>query len=391
MPLEPTAPNPPGNSRNRRRARRNPEPPPVPRVPCLSCGAEVAATMICGIGWCPQCCASRHMTCEDGHHVFIPNGNVPLCSDCDRRCSACQCSCSQYNRELAQEVVTRTTGSGVFFSDHPSRARQLNFPRFLGVEIEVCNARAKPRVSPLNKVKAQWGFGVVRDGSLPDTGFEIQTSPANGKQFIEQIDSIGQALKAHNATVSERAGLHTHVDARDHSWNDLSKLLRLYAKIEVLLFKGILFNRAAASYCRSVQEIVRDMPINEATDTELSTEKANTITTWYGNPVLMPSRRNHHYDASRYFSLNLHSWAQRQTVEWRLHHGTVDPIVIKNWAQLCSSFTHSVFAMPSKEVKKQSELSATEILYNTCGAELTNWWKARTDAVPRRQYVPGLL
>ena len=52
---------------------------------------------------------------------------------------------------------------------------------------------------------------------------------------------------------------------------------------------------------------------------------------WYGGT----SRRDTHYDDSRYHCLNLHSVFQKGTVEFRLFNGTVHAGKIKAYIQLC--------------------------------------------------------
>ena len=52
---------------------------------------------------------------------------------------------------------------------------------------------------------------------------------------------------------------------------------------------------------------------------------------WYGGQ----SRRENHYDDSRYHCLNLHSVFQKGTIEFRLFNGTTHAGKIKAYIQLC--------------------------------------------------------
>ena len=78
---------------------------------------------------------------------------------------------------------------------------------------------------------------------------------------------------------------------------------------------------SAGGYTRFLDELNRRKP--------RSMEAVERI--WYNGE----SRRNAHYDDSRYHCLNLHSVFQKGTVEFRLFNGTLHAGKIKAYIQFC--------------------------------------------------------
>ena len=112
--------------------------------------------------------------------------------------------------------------------------------RHLAVEIEVAKAGEGNHV---NQAVQKWKGSIVRDGSLPMGGFEINTSPANGDLFPKQIREIGKALDAQGGEATSACDLHVHIDARDFEFEDIARLMKLYAKLEAGLSTIIRKNR----------------------------------------------------------------------------------------------------------------------------------------------------
>lgn len=59
-------------------------------------------------------------------------------------------------------------------------------------------------------------------------------------------------------------------------------------------------------------------------------------TLWYNGD----SRRNVHYDYSRYHALNLHSVFSKGTVEFRMFNSTLHAGEVKSYIQLCLAISH---------------------------------------------------
>ena len=62
--------------------------------------------------------------------------------------------------------------------------------------------------------------------------------------------------------------------------------------------------------------------------------------------------RRDHYNASRYYALNLHSVFYRSTVEWRCFNSTLDPVQAAAYVNLCLAMSAQAIAQRSTVMKK---------------------------------------
>src|SRR6266702_5519087 len=114
-----------------------------------------------------------------------------------------------------------------FYRATQKQKKKNKSDRFIAAEIEVSRISHKdyahglklPNVfiastKNLENVVRKWHGSIVRDGSLPNSGFEINTSPAAGDVYIKQITEICKALTRVDAKINNDCGLHIHIDAR---------------------------------------------------------------------------------------------------------------------------------------------------------------------------------
>jgi hypothetical protein len=70
-------------------------------------------------------------------------------------------------------------------------------------------------------------------------------------------------------------------------------------------------------------------------------------------------------------ALNSHSWVRNKTFEFRLHHGTTNPNVMRAWASLCSRFVDWAATRATvKEIEALSHLNPLDPV--GCDAARTN-------------------
>ncbi len=215
------------------------------------------------------------------------------------------------------------------------------------MEIEVAGMRQRSAL--VADAVTRWQGSIVEDGSLPPSGYEINTAPAQGDKFIEEITEICSALKNQKAFANAQCGLHVHIDCRNHNFIDLKKTIFLYQKIEPALYDIVAPWRRTSHYCRPCGD-------KYAKDLEhLRTPKDNEnkiLENVYGTKdVIIRQKKESKYDQSRYNALNLHSWVYRGTLENRMHHGTVLADVIINWGLLWASIVD--YAFESKHTERQ--------------------------------------
>ena len=157
---------------------------------------------------------------------------------------------------------------------------------------------------------------------------EYQTemvSPICRYEDIVSIQEIVRKLKERGAFVNKTCGIHVHIDASPFDARTLRNITNIMASKEDLIYKALQVSVSREhSYCQKVEQRFLE---------ELNRKKPKTLDgverIWYGGD----SRRNTHYDDSRYHCLNLHSVFQKGTVEFRLFNGTLHAGKIKAYIQ----------------------------------------------------------
>ena len=157
---------------------------------------------------------------------------------------------------------------------------------------------------------------------------EYQTemvSPICRYEDIVSIQEIVRKLKERGAFVNKTCGIHVHIDASPFDARTLRNITNIMASKEDLIYKALQVSVSREhSYCQKVEQRFLE---------ELNRKKPKTLNgverIWYGGD----SRRDTHYDDSRYHCLNLHSVFQKGTVEFRLFNGTLHAGKIKAYIQ----------------------------------------------------------
>lgn len=265
------------------------------------------------------------------------------CGECGT-CNNCDCSCENDNEPNIR--FFDPPRKPVFHSAKINEHKRNPSNRFIAVEIEVSEIEENERI---DDVVCQWRGGIVKDGSLPDTGFEINTAPASGDVFVKEITEICDALSNSNAKVTSDCGLHVHVDARDLTYYGIRRLATIYSVIEGALFQACSPSRRMSRYCEPCGDRYRHN-IGKLTDFKRSEFRGDVVNSVYGTKD-SKDRKHDKYDGARYSALNLHSWYYRGTVECRMFNGTVLADKIVPWGILWALIVDAANTLTDKEIE----------------------------------------
>lgn len=334
------------------------------RVYCDSCGYYRNAEGEAGTGDCVcESCANCGESCHPDY----------LCPECgySRRCGCCDCSGD----------VPWCDTTGEFHGQSTKR-----HPRFTGVEIECGLGTLKSR--ELRSLTGKWGSGIHSDGSVNagDYSIELVTSPARGDAFVSQVRETCAVLAACKTVVDKSCGLHVHVDARDLTTASVLTAVRLYARVERSLYGLVARSRRSNTYCgpwgdaltkphylsdgRTVNPMDKDASLTDR-------ERALDVATYGSEREARYAKESREKHGSRYHGLNLNALAVHGTIEFRLHHGTVNPDKIIMWAAVCNSIVEFASKHTESEVENLRGTPA-EILEKVIGdPEVTAWCRAR--------------
>lgn len=241
----------------------------------------------------------------------------------------------------------------------------------------------------------RWGDAIVEDGSLPDTGYEINTNPTSGDVFIEHVTDICGGLRRAGAIVDTSCGMHCHVGAGDFSYFDLFKLCRLYGAIEDGLFSLVSKSRRNgnryAERCKSIYNFrhyttfKRDLIValygEDALELHMgwSIKRKKPHTNFHRGKDRLSASTNK-YSSARYYALNLHSFYYRQTIEFRHHNGITDATKAANWGMLCASVLDAAQRLTLREIDTLiAQHDSFELLVAILPQQLQAWTRNRRD------------
>ncbi len=338
---------------------------------CSECGGECHDDYCGDCNECTSCCSCIH--CE-----YCGRRVESRCNDCNN--GDCHCDCTSDSDDEESDPPPKRRHVKFFESEltfHASKAheRKVNpSRRFIAVEIEVASTA---RESGIEAAVRKWRGSIVSDGSLPSSGFEINTAPAAGDKFTSQVGDICRALQASAASVNTDCGLHVHVDARDFDYYMIRRLVNVYAEIEPALFAMASKSRQTSTYCIPCGPKYKEMmarglsPYKLAKskiiqtvysfDTESMSTHPNVGERRYQAERLKELKHSKYYNA-RYNALNLHSWFHRGTIECRLFNGTVNEEKIACWGMLWATILDYVASHTDKEVAADMRGTSNEIL-----------------------------
>lgn len=157
----------------------------------------------------------------------------------------------------------------------------------------------------------QWEL--KRDGSC---GWEVVTPAISWKQW-SQVESVLAALRASDAEVDDRCGLHVHHEIRDFKPGQVRSLLLLWMLFEDMMYCAVDPSRMGNEFCQSVRNHAQDI------SAFLWQTRTRNYFENFCNDML-----GHHsvLNCSRYWQLGL--------VEFRLHHGSLDAQQTRWWVML---------------------------------------------------------
>jgi hypothetical protein len=305
---------------------------------------------------CVNCCRHRCCSGDSGHSIrFVGHRLAFWVPTTD----------PLYQRHKGYAALSAEDAAGVLgkqlgyrFVD-PRGFKRNKSRRFASTEIEV-DTFIPGGFKPLNQTISTWQACVVRDGSVG--GFEINTSPACGDALPDQIYEICEGLEQVRAGVQENCGLHVHVDCRDFGYQEIRKLIKLYVEFEETLFAAVHRSRYDNRYSRHcAQQYLERMVLGLKPEKQVI--KRAIIEQTYGRgsadgrpgvvPIFHQTRREHYGGGAgspRYNALNIHSFFMRGTIESRLHHGSVLPGEIYQWAKMWVEIMDAVGKLSDHQV-----------------------------------------
>jgi len=231
--------------------------------------------------------------------------------------------------------------SGIIISD--SHGRRPTFHksadergRFIAAEMEIAESDEE-KAYLIDDALSKWDAIAVTDGSLPGTGYEINTAPAQGDMFDKEIAEICGALKKARAKVTRNCGLHVHIDGRDLTFLGLKRILMTYIAVENDLFSMIARSRGRNHFCQKSSQVLSAIAKVTEKATSKEFQEAIELKLYGTRGENSDYYKRDKWNSNRYMALNIHSWFFRKTLEFRHHQGTANALKVIAWARICET------------------------------------------------------
>ena len=184
-----------------------------------------------------------------------------------------------------------------------------------------------------------------KDGGYAGSEYKCEiVTPVCRWEDIEDIQEIVRQLRHNGAIANSSCGIHVHVGAERQTAKTLRNLVNIMTSKEDLLFKalGVTASRAGRWCKKNETRFVESMNSSKPQTT------ADIERLWYNGS----SRRQYHYDDSRYRALNLHSLWQGKGIEFRCFNGTTHAGKIKTYIQLCLAICNQALTQNAASYRK---------------------------------------
>ena len=160
---------------------------------------------------------------------------------------------------------------------------------------------------------------------------EFVTPPLNYED-IETLQSIIRKFKELGGVPHSSCGIHIHVDGANHTATSLRRLVNFFFSRQEIIYDAIAVGSRKDRWCKPV---CKDLLDTMKKDKNITTDSVEKI--WYSpvNDGYCGGINHQHYNPTRYHALNLHSFFQKGTVEFRLFNSTLHAGKIKAYVQFC--------------------------------------------------------
>lgn len=257
--------------------------------------------------YCSTCYREIFTSCDDcGCEVLRREAEVVYDDEDDDEYTYCQ-NCYNSYRERTRES-SRWNNPITFQKSKTFKENESK--RYIGVEIEA-ERKAKSTIEILKKDCFDYTC-CKHDGSLSN-GDEITLNPTNGDLLYKRIREVCKGLQEGNYIASKRCGLHIHIDTRGLTKEQIRNIFLCYGIFERYFFEMVEPARRTNQYCYPVEG---KLDLNKIMSNFIEYVTCQT-------------------EHDRYYWANVtRAFEGRNSLEIRLHQGTLNPEEIIKWIKI---------------------------------------------------------
>lgn len=216
--------------------------------------------------------------------------------------------------------------------------------RKFGIEIEAHNvcrydvaeaiqqAGVQARAEGYNHgVRTYWK--VITDASLSGRdSFELVSPILEGEAGVTEAIKAVKAVREAGARVNGSCGFHVHIDCRDLSLKQIKNVIKSYANNEDI-FDALMPASRRGNRAHYTGSMIGN---NAEASPEIRLQATKAFFEMVDGCTTVQQLAN--LITTRYKKLNVHSFLQYGTLEFRHHSGTVNETKVANWVNFCAAF-----------------------------------------------------
>jgi hypothetical protein len=240
--------------------------------------------------------------------------------------------------------------------------------KVFGVELEaIAQDEYESRDSRLNH------FTVVEDGSLNEQGLEFVSVPLPNPRGFKVIHDFCSDFAREHLHVDGSCGYHVHLFVHPslQTAKNLKKIWLAYHRLEQFFFSMVPTSRRNNSYCRSLQ---RNFLLEKIAGKR---SLKGLLGYYYSKKIRNVDRdtdKSNKYNDKRYYWVNLHSILHRNTLEIRLHNGTLNGKKVVYWYMMHRKFLEWVLKFKTSSIMRlDSDELVSRFLYHVLTKKLRRY------------------
>jgi hypothetical protein len=289
--------------------------------------------------YCGSCYDNKVFRCVDCSLTF--QDLTPFLYDDNRYCKGCYETRAYNLMSSPSRMLPRSRISKLLLPADKSYNRNKS-KTAVAIEIEAVNNDYSDMDEAVGEIPHGWND--IYDGSITSSmGREFVMLPEVGDTALNKVKKFCDWLKDYGWHTNSSCGIHVHTDAYYLGVNELKGILLTVRALEPLIYSMLPKSRSESRYSKPMDYIDSQVILDVKSISDL-------CQLWYEtmNDTHASSEK---YNDSRYRGFNLHSRFLHGTIEYRYHHGTVNPYYINNWILFCLAISDFGTTLLSKSKK----------------------------------------
>lgn len=202
-------------------------------------------------------------------------------------------------------------------------------------------------------------------------------TPVLKYEDLDTLQAIIRKFREIGGVPHSSCGIHIHVDGANHTATSLRRLVNFMYSRQEIIYDALAVGDRKYHWCRPV---CKDLLDTMKKDKNITTDSVEKI--WYSpvNDGYCGGINHQHYNPTRYHALNLHSFFQKGTVEFRLFNSTLHAGKIKAYVQFCLALSAWSIESDDKPVKIDTIISNSKKYSNVINLSSSSYANTQSSA-----------